>query len=180
MQQDTGYFMAHIGVLDKQMELKVDYIKRCTLMTHIRTEFGALPLTREILLQAIQAMNEQSERFLLRFQETEKRTTTKPTMNCYDVVIYCEDPALSLHRHGQEIFVVCPEKSDNFVTLNPEQVNELLDMCMAFHEIDYKMGGPATKAMRDRAITSPAFVNMREMMGRLTVQAHRVVTGIRA
>ena len=66
----------------------------------------------------------------------------------------------------------CPSESEHFVTLEQDQVNELLDTCMAF------LTGKAIKAMRNTAVAGEPFRRMRMMMSRLTVQAHGYMSGL--
>ena len=105
-------------------------------------------------------------------------TVQKPTMLLHDCDIYCEDPRLSLRRAGHEIFVVCPLRSDHFVTLDTETVDEIFDYCMAFLNVeDVNPKGKAMKAAKNAAINGRPFQSVRRLMENLSLSAHGLISG---
>ena len=69
---DCGYFMAHIGELSNTNQSKLEFIKRCQIWETIDTPHGVLPLNKEIVLKAIEKLNEVNHTWLMKFKETEK------------------------------------------------------------------------------------------------------------
>ena len=140
------------------------------MLTCIRTEHGIVPMTKELVLEAINLINERTERHLLKFKETSKAVAVSPTMMCYDSDIHCEDPRLSLCRRGTEIFVIRPNESDHFVTLSEEEIDQMFDMCCGFLNLEEcKVKSSQLKNTKWEIMNGQPFRGVRTMMANLSL-----------
>ena len=173
-QADVGYMMCHIGKLSTRMEGKLELIKRCQMMTYMRTNFGIVPITKELILKTLDGINERTTRHLLQFKETSKDTAKSPTMLQWDVDIYCEDPRLSLAIGGTEIFVIRPNESDNFVSLSEQEIDQIFDMCCGFLNLeDVPAKSSNFKNIKWDIMHGQPFRTVRQMMQDLSLAISR-------
>ena len=141
------------------------------MLETVDTPCGVLPLNKEIVLQAIEKLNEVNHTWLMKFKETEKIVCVAPSEMRYDCEIYCEDNRLSLCRPGQEIRCVRPDRSDHFIALSSNDVDALFDMCLGFLNVeDVKVGKSSSmKSIRWEAMRSEPFRGVGVMFRNLAI-----------
>ena len=127
-------FTAFIGKTTASFEGKLNFLKACPMLK----EIDGYPITKDVLLNAIDAINERHERRLLNCLNTVQIEAKNPS-EC-NVQVYCEDHRLSMKRIGQTFAALDLKRFSDTLprTLSGTEADMVIDIaaaCCNFHDV---------------------------------------------
>ena len=160
--------MAFIGKQTDAQNNKINWLKGCNA---IETLAGR-PITRENILQMIDALNRETNRVLTQggIREVVRTTARDPNeallqANCR---LYMEDERLSLLGPGRQFNAINSQLCSPPVTeISSEELDDLLDAAAA--GLDVESGPHATAAQRQvqrKVMSSPGFIRGRQWLSK--------------
>ena len=164
-----AYVGAHTSEsLNRRYEQELLILKGAQLVTHLQ----GCEITVDILLLAIEALNAQSERELMRRLRNVQHLTAQNPKEKFKTGIFCEDRRLSIEHPGFVYRAHVVTAWDMIPTLTSDELEHLLDVCSAFFDLaGFQPQGPAQAKtlakMRDRVASGSVQDVVNDILSRM-------------
>ena len=115
------------------LEKQINMLKGMTLLK----EIGNRTVTRELVLRAIEHLNENCKNALGKMGNVVELLSPNHELSekHSDKQHYCEDPRLSLGPQGTDVLALAVDRNKTH-TLDKEDVQEVIDWCASFYDFD--------------------------------------------